>query len=126
MAVPAAVERDRSVYPIPELQPVVAAPPAATDYSQFANADTVLCLDNGATTLRAGWSREQDPRFAIDNLVSKYRDRKSNRSVLLAGSEVYVDATSRAHVRAPHEADVVTSPDVMVRLWLSLSLERLV
>ncbi|POY73163.1 hypothetical protein BMF94_3793 [Rhodotorula taiwanensis] len=113
MAVPAAVERDRSVYPIPELQPVVAAPPAATDYSQFANADTVLCLDNGATTLRAGWSREQDPRFAIDNLVSKYRDRKSNRSVLLAGSEVYVDATSRAHVRAPHEADVVTSPDVM-------------
>lgn len=105
----------RRVYPIPELAPVVAAPPAATDYARFRSPDTVLCLDNGATTLRAGWSSEQDPRLQIDNLASKYRDRKSNRSVLLAGAEVYVDATSRAHVRAPHEGDVVTSADVMVR-----------
>ncbi|BGP57001.1 hypothetical protein JCM8202_004564 [Rhodotorula sphaerocarpa] len=104
---------NRRVYPIPELAPVVAAPPAATDYARFRSPDTVLCLDNGATMLRAGWSSEQDPRLQIDNLASKYRDRKSNRSVLLAGAEVYVDATSRAHVRAPHEGDVVTSADVM-------------
>ena len=107
--------RDRRVYPIPELASAVAAPPTATDYAQFANVDSVLCIDNGATTLRAGWNREQDPRLAIDNLSSKYRDRKFNRSILLAGAEVYVDATSRAHVRAPHEGDIVTSPDVMVR-----------
>lgn len=105
--------RDRRVYPIPELASAVAAPPTATDYAQFANQDSVLCIDNGATTLRAGWNREQDPRLAIDNLLSKYRDRKFNRSILLAGAEVYVDATSRAHVRAPHEGDIVTSPDVM-------------
>jgi hypothetical protein len=37
---------------------------AATDYAQFANQDSVLCIDNGATTLRAGWNREQDPRLA--------------------------------------------------------------
>lgn len=128
-----AAARDRRVYPIPELAAAVAAPPAATDYRRFAaeRDGAVLCVDNGATTLRAGWNLEPDPRLAIDSLASKYRDRKFNRSVLLAGAEVYVDATSRAHVRAPHEGDVVTSPDVMenildyVLLKLGVDSERL-
>jgi hypothetical protein len=42
-----------------------AAPPTATDYAQFANQDSVLCIDNGATTLRAGWNRES-PTGRVD------------------------------------------------------------
>jgi actin-related protein 5 len=51
----------------------------------------------------------------VENVASKYRDRKFNQPVVLAGGEVYVDATSRAHVRTPFEGDTVCNFDVMVR-----------
>ncbi|BGP34011.1 Actin-related protein 5 [Rhodotorula toruloides] len=103
----------RTVYPVPELQPVLPGPPTSTDYASFASPSNVLCIDNGATTLRAGWGAERDPRIVVENVASKYRDRKFNQPVVLAGGEVYVDATSRAHVRTPFEGDTVCNFDVM-------------
>lgn len=105
----------RTVYPVPELQPVLPGPPTSTDYASFASPSNVLCIDNGATNLRAGWAAERDPRIMVENVASKYRDRKFNQPVVLAGGEVYVDATSRAHVRTPFEGDTVCNFDVMVR-----------
>ncbi|BGP50256.1 Actin-related protein 5 [Rhodotorula kratochvilovae] len=104
---------DRPVFPIPELAPVVPGPPSSTDYARIQGTDAVLCVDNGATTLRAGWSSDSDPRIVIDNIAAKYKDRKFNRQVMLAGAEVYVDATSRANTRVPFEGDVVANFDVM-------------
>ncbi|BGP26386.1 actin-related protein 5 [Rhodotorula toruloides] len=103
----------RTVYPVPELQPVLPGPPTSTDYASFASPSNVLCIDNGATTLRAGWDVERDPRIVVENVASKYRERKFNQPVVLAGGEVYVDATSRAHVRTPFEGDTVCNFDVM-------------
>ncbi|BGP01976.1 Actin-related protein 5 [Rhodotorula toruloides] len=103
----------RTVCPVPELQPVLPGPPTSTDYASFASPSNVLCIDNGATTLRAGWGAERDPRIVVENVASKYRDRKFNQPVVLAGGEVYVDATSRAHVRTPFEGDTVCNFDVM-------------
>ncbi|GAA5828929.1 hypothetical protein JCM3770_003524, partial [Rhodotorula araucariae] len=108
-----AVRPERTVYPIPELASVVVGPPTSTDYARVQGTDAVLCIDNGATTLRAGWSTDPDPRIVIDNIAAKYKDRKFNRQVMLAGAEVYVDATSRANTRVPFEGDVVANFDVM-------------
>ncbi|GJN92559.1 hypothetical protein Rhopal_005589-T1 [Rhodotorula paludigena] len=111
---PAPDRPPRTVYPVPELQSVAPGPPTSTDYAQFAaDSNHVLTIDNGASTLRAGWSSEQHPRIAIESIAAKYRDRKFNRQVLLAGQEVYADATSRANTRVPYEADVVCNFDVM-------------
>lgn len=105
----------RPVYPIPELAPVVPGPAGWHDYRSFHSTDAVLCIDNGATTLRAGWGTERDPRIVVDNIAAKYKDRKFNRQVMLAGGEVFVDATSRANTRVPYENDVVVNFDAMVR-----------
>ncbi|GAA5840624.1 hypothetical protein JCM9279_007385 [Rhodotorula babjevae] len=103
----------RPVYPIPELAPVVPGPAGWHDYRAFQHSDAVLCIDNGATTLRAGWGTERDPRIVVDNIAAKYKDRKFNRQVMLAGGEVFVDATSRANTRVPFENDVVVNFDAM-------------
>lgn len=112
----------RPVFPIPELAPVVPGPATSTDYHSLQGTRAVLCVDNGATTLRAGWSTDRDPRICIDNVAAKFKDRKFNRLVMLAGAEVFVDATSRANTRVPYENDVVVNFDVMVPPSLPVSL----
>ncbi|GAA6012257.1 hypothetical protein JCM10207_002780 [Rhodosporidiobolus poonsookiae] len=107
--------RDRTVYPIPELPPTLAGPFTPSPSSPSSSA--VLCIDNGASTLRAGYSSslatDNAPPIAVENICAKYKDRKFNRQVVLAGQEVYVDATSRSNTRVPFEGDVVCNFDVM-------------
>ncbi|KAK4331299.1 hypothetical protein RTBOTA2_007009 [Rhodotorula toruloides] len=40
---------------------------------------TALCIDNGASTLRAGWSTNDSPRLAFENIAAKFQDRKTGR-----------------------------------------------
>ncbi|GAA5833951.1 hypothetical protein JCM3766R1_002480 [Sporobolomyces carnicolor] len=110
---------ERRVYPIPELHPLELGPPALGSYSAAYNASSsssappALCIDNGATQIRAGFSDRDRPYLELDNVGAKYRDRKLNTTVNLAGGEVYVDAASRSSVRVPYEGDVVCNFDVM-------------
>lgn len=110
MAMPA---NYRHVYPIEELREAVEQPPPSRDWSSFAS--SAIVLDNGASTMRAGWSTEKSPRVVSENVVAKYKDRKTNHNMLLAGSEAYADATSRGAVKSPFEGDVLVNFDQMVR-----------
>ncbi|GAA6043983.1 hypothetical protein JCM8097_003422 [Rhodosporidiobolus ruineniae] len=102
---------ERPIYPIPDLPSVLAGIP--TPYPSHPPNGSVLCIDNGATTLRAGYSSSPAPPIVVENINAKYKDRKFNRQVMLAGQEVYVDATSRSNTRVPFEGDVVCNFDVM-------------
>ena len=76
----------------------------------------------GASTLRAGFASDEYPSYTFDNIGAKYRDRKLNRVMTLAGSEAFVDATSRAAIRSPFEGDVVCNFDQMVSLFTRVTL----
>ncbi|RUS30830.1 hypothetical protein BC938DRAFT_478911 [Jimgerdemannia flammicorona] len=43
----------------------------------------------------------------FDNIVSKYRDRKLNASVIAVGNDVYADQTARANAKSPFDGNVV-------------------
>ncbi|GAA6061978.1 hypothetical protein JCM10212_005222 [Sporobolomyces blumeae] len=105
----------RKIHPIPDLHPLVPGPATLASYAPLLTQSPVpvLCIDNGATTLRAGFSNASDPKIELDNIGAKYKDRKNNVQVMLAGGEVYVDATSRSNTRVPFEGDVVCNYDVM-------------
>jgi hypothetical protein len=109
-----AVPHSKTVYPIEELREAVEQPPPSRDWHKFTSSSIIL--DNGASTLRAGWSAEDAPRIVTENLGAKYRDRKTNRNILLTGSEAYVDATSRGNIKSPFEGDIVANFDQMVRV----------
>lgn len=57
------------------------------------------------------------PYIDTDSVVSRYRDRKTNRTIMLAGTSSYVDANSRSNARPLHEEGVVCNYDSMVRLF---------
>ncbi|KAM0754182.1 putative chromatin remodeling complex subunit Arp5 [Meredithblackwellia eburnea MCA 4105] len=104
---------ERIVYPIQELPQVVESAPRSSDYLQHNPQQDSIVIDNGASTIRSGWSSERNPRYSIENITSKYRDRKSNQVVLLAGAECHVDTNSRTNTKSPFEGDVVCNFDQM-------------
>ncbi|KAM0790724.1 hypothetical protein ACM66B_004579 [Microbotryomycetes sp. NB124-2] len=89
---------------------IAAEPPAArTDYSAHERAP--LVIDNGATSLRAGWASLEQPCVSTDNVTSRHRDRRVNKLILLAGNSAYVDHNSRGNIKSAFEADVVINHD---------------
>lgn len=101
----------KAVYPIAENYQITPAPGTFTDYASHTG--TPVILDNGATHLRAGWATDPAPRLVTANVGARYRDRKNNETYLLAGTEAFVDASSRSGVRSAFEADVVCNFDQM-------------
>lgn len=122
----------RPVYPIPDLHPLIPSPPSLPSYTSHlpSHPTPTLCIDNGATSLRAGLTNLSSPYLDLENIGAKYKDRKLNTTIHLAGGEVYVDAASRSSTRVPYEGDVVCNFDVMVSTLLqdsvhsTLSLSR--
>ena len=110
----------RRVYPIPDLHPLEPSPPSLPSYTSNLSqtSQPTLCIDNGASLIRAGFTNLASPYLELENIGAKYKDRKLNTTVHLAGGEVYVDAASRSSTRVPYEGDVVCNFDVMVSLPL--------
>ncbi|KAK4112300.1 ARP5-like protein [Canariomyces notabilis] len=74
-----------------------------------------IVIDNGSSSVRAGWSFESKPRLAIPPIMAKYRDRKLNKTFSFAGQDCYADTTARGHIRNAFEAGtgIISNWDVM-------------
>ncbi|RKF62623.1 Actin-like protein arp5 [Erysiphe neolycopersici] len=77
--------------------------------------DSIIVIDNGSSAVRAGWSFDKNPRINTAPILSKYRDRKVNRTYAFVGADAYADTTARGHVRYAFEAGsgIVSNWDVM-------------
>ena len=83
-----------------------------------------LVLDLGSTSLRVGYADEADPRFGIEPIVSRYRERKGQGHRILAGGDCYADAASRGHIRSPFDAGLLVGSD-QLELLLDSAFVRL-
>ncbi|KAJ5985599.1 hypothetical protein N7499_008113 [Penicillium canescens] len=91
-------------------------PPQPEGYQQsHAHPDSAIVIDNGSHLVKAGWSFDKNPRFAIPPVMSRYRDRKLNRQCQFVGYDAYVDATTRGQLRYGFDpgSSVVGNWDVM-------------
>ncbi|KAJ9142839.1 Actin-like ATPase domain-containing protein [Coniochaeta hoffmannii] len=107
-----------TVYPVQEVKFEKYMPPQIDGREKALarpQGTTAIVIDNGSSTVRAGWSFESAPRVQIPPIMSKFRDRKLGKTFSFAGSDCYVDATSRGHIRNAFEAGtgVVSNWDVM-------------
>lgn len=103
--------------------PTVPRPLQQSDYTPFKNQQTPIVIDNGSSTLRygfaldpshAGQKKAQREPFGGPNVVARYKDRKSNRPVLIFGEGVEFDSGARSQARTPWEGDVLLNFDAMV------------
>ncbi|KAI9027581.1 putative chromatin remodeling complex subunit [Phycomyces nitens] len=96
--------------------------PIRTDYKTFHSHHTPIVIDNdglnielflGSYQCRAGWASEEKPSLIFDNVVSKYKDRKTNKTMLAVGMDTYADPAGRSNARSPFDANVVSDFDRM-------------
>ncbi|KAI9836118.1 MAG: hypothetical protein M1819_001734 [Sarea resinae] len=74
-----------------------------------------IVIDNGSSTVRAGWSTDRTPRITLPPLMARYRDRKLGKTYTFVGPDAYVDATSRGQTRNAFDTgtSIVNNWDVM-------------
>lgn len=88
-----------------------------TDRADYTNSspDTAIVIDNGSSTVRAGWQTDNVPRLQLPPLMARYTDRKLNRKLTFIGSEIYFDGTARGQAKGayePQSSNVVNNWDV--------------
>ncbi|KAI0089829.1 actin-like protein Arp5p [Irpex rosettiformis] len=81
-------------------------------YDEFRGTDTPLVIDNGSTNLRFGFATSAQP-FSATNVVAKFRERKSNKPLLLFGDAIDVESGARSQARTPWEGDVLLNFDAL-------------
>ncbi|KAI0048851.1 actin-like ATPase domain-containing protein [Auriscalpium vulgare] len=89
--------------------PSVSAP---ASYDAHRGARTPIIIDNGSTTLRFGFATSGSPRTA-PNIVSKFKERKQGRQLLLFGDAVDAENGARSQAKTPWEGDVLLNFDAM-------------
>ncbi|KIY64588.1 chromatin remodeling complex subunit [Cylindrobasidium torrendii FP15055 ss-10] len=94
----------------PPLLPELPLPPDSYDVHR--DAQTPLIIDNGSTHLRWGFATSSTPRWGT-NLVSKYKERRHNRPLVLFGDAVDVESGARAQSRAAWEGDILLNFDAL-------------
>ncbi|KAL9030105.1 MAG: hypothetical protein Q9196_001745 [Gyalolechia fulgens] len=86
-----------------------------TDGYAQTSGNTAIVIDNGASTLRAGWASDKSPRVNFPATVARYRDRKINKTVSYVGYNAFADATTRGQIRNAFEpgSSIIGNWDVM-------------
>ncbi|KAF8525246.1 chromatin remodeling complex subunit [Hysterangium stoloniferum] len=88
------------------------APSEPSSYDHLRGTDTPIVIDNGATTLRWGFATSATPNCQ-PNVITKYKERKTNRPLLLFGDGVEAESGAKAQARTPWENDVLLNFDAL-------------
>lgn len=70
----------------------------------------------GTTQLRAGFADQDAPSLITRNEGSRYKERRTNRNMMIYGDALELDSASKTQSKIPHESGIVTSWDMMVCL----------
>ena len=94
-------------------------------YDEHREQHTPLCIDNGSTHLRFGFCTSESPRTGL-NMVAKYKERRTNKPLLLFGEGIDIEGGARSQAKTPWEGDVLLNFDALVRSsMLSATRERI-
>ncbi|KAF8919432.1 actin-like ATPase domain-containing protein [Mucidula mucida] len=100
-----------AVTPVPtHALPTLPPPPDA--YNVHRDQHTPLIIDNGATHLRWGFATSSSPRYG-PNAISKYKERRNNKPLLLFGDAIDVESGAKAQSRSAWEGDVLLNFDAL-------------
>ncbi|BFZ61373.1 Actin-related protein 5 [Saitoella coloradoensis] len=94
-------------------EPVFPGPTEVVDYSSFRGTSTPIVIDNGSWNLRAGYATDTTPRFSIESLYAKHRDRRLNKTYQLVGNDIVADPLARLSAKSPFDGPIVSNYEIM-------------
>ncbi|KAK8214273.1 hypothetical protein IWZ01DRAFT_499450 [Phyllosticta capitalensis] len=89
--------------------------PVDTEGYKRSSSSTAIVIDNGSSSVRAGWAFDESPRLQVLPQMARYRDRKLNTTFQFIGSEVYADGTARGQSKPIYEpgTNIINNWDAM-------------
>lgn len=108
---------DQNIFTLPAYIPP-SLPAQAEPYGNHRENGTPLIIDNGSTTLRWGFATSEAP-FSGPNAISKYKERRTNKPLLLFGEGIDTESGARSQARTPWEGDILLNFDALVNPHLS-------
>ncbi|KAF9542860.1 actin-like ATPase domain-containing protein [Agrocybe pediades] len=87
-------------------------PPPAEPYDNHRSAHTPIVIDNGSTNLRWGFGTSSTP-FSGPNAIAKYKERKTNKPLLLFGEGIDSESGARGQAKTPWEGDILLNFDAL-------------
>ncbi|KAF4605659.1 Nuclear actin-protein involved in chromatin remodeling [Pleurotus pulmonarius] len=106
----AAANSPQKIIRLPTPVPPSVSFPSSYDYQR--DQQTPLIIDNGSTYLRYGFATSHTPRTGL-NVVAKYKERKSNKPLLLFGEGIDAESGARSQAKMPWEGDVLLNFDAL-------------
>ena len=105
------------IYPAPDFPFKGWQPPQPDGYRQSASnpSENAIVIDNGSSTVKAGFSFDKKPRYQVPPIMAKFKDRKWNKYCAFVGWDAYADATTRGQIRQAFEThtSIPTNWDIM-------------
>lgn len=83
-----------------------------------------IAFDIGGANTRVGLTNSPTPNNVFPTVVSRYRDRKAQKSLTLVGNDVYRDQTTKYNAKSPYDGPLVTNWEY-IECILDYSLEHL-
>jgi actin-related protein 5 len=111
------MDLDQDITFLPALS--LPAVPHNDSYDDHRGQFTPLIIDNGATTLRFGFATSASPHTGT-NVIAKYKERRTNRPLLLFADGVDAESGAKGQARTPWEGDVLLNFDALVRFRICL------
>lgn len=103
-----------NVINVPLPVPPTYTPPDS--YDPFRGTHAPLIIDNGASTLRFGFSTSATlTPHCVQNVIARFKERKYNQPLLLFGDGVEAESGSKGQAKTPWEGDVLLNFDALVR-----------
>jgi actin-related protein 5 len=102
----------QNIFRLPTPAPLLLAP-SVESYDVHHSQSTPLIIDNGSTTLRWGFSTSSVPQSGT-NAVAKYKERRSNKPLLLFGEGIDSESGAKGQTKTPWEGDVLLNFDALV------------
>jgi len=110
---------DEDALEVAYLPPLIPpSPQFPGSYGGYRGQGTPLIIDNGATTLRFGFCTSDSPKSG-PNIISKYKDRKTNKPLVLFGDAIDTEPGARNQAKTPWEGDILLNFDALVSAWFA-------
>lgn len=73
------------------------------------NPDVPIAIDFGSMLIRAGYAADSEPSHVFLNRLSRFRDRKLNKTLTFIGNDTLLDQAVRTQSKSPYDGQLITN-----------------
>ncbi|CAH2350435.1 actin-related protein 5 [[Candida] railenensis] len=117
---PSSTQNPQKIYSLRENESPASPEPFYQNYKE----GVPIALDLGSSSFKIGLTNSTSPNNVFPTLISRFRDRKANKSLTIIGNDIYRDSSIKSSTKSPFDGPLITNWDYVEDI-LDYSFEHL-